>query len=145
MDCRRMSILQAVQQTLTDVFMPAVAKSSVLQNENETGNMECSKMKFMSSVTTFIDAMTGAQDSLNDVVKLSQCQQIDLEKLCTPAMYQNAASSSETLEIIEMQAKLWVKEIEQVCSIDLPNCLFRLMYAILCCTLDLHVCKQFVL
>lgn len=71
----------------------------------------------MASLTTFIDVLNGAQQSLNDVVRLSPCDQYDLSKLVSPATYQAAASSTETLELIENHTKLWIKEIEQVYTI----------------------------
>uniref|UniRef100_A0A7M5UN62 Dynein heavy chain tail domain-containing protein n=2 Tax=Clytia hemisphaerica TaxID=252671 RepID=A0A7M5UN62_9CNID len=113
LDCQSRGLLDAVHQTLTDVFIPAVSSSNVFQNTDKKNGGQ-SRARFINSLSTFIDALTGAQQSLSDVVKLSKCDALDLSKLTTPALYQSAAASSDTLEVIETQTKAWIKEIEQI-------------------------------
>lgn len=107
--------------------MPAVCRSGVLETTTETtqqnggeaalnnsNNNNNSKTKFISSLTSFVNVLSGAQQSLNDMVTLSKCQGVDLSHLSSPTMYQTAAMSSETVDAVENQARIWIKEIEQV-------------------------------
>ena len=96
------------------MYLGASNNNNNKKNKEQEVSNNAAKNKFMASLTTFVDALSGAQQSLNDVVKLSECDQYDLSKLISPAMYQAAASSTETLELIENHTKLWIKEIEQV-------------------------------
>ena len=64
----------------------------------------------------FVDIICSAQESLNEKVELSQCTSVALSQLTTHSMYMAAASATEMLESIELQAKVWIKEIEQVNS-----------------------------
>ena len=112
-DCRSHSLLEAVQNTLSDIFIPAISRSNnwgdVSSNQDKRN-----KAKFLNSLGSFVDTLSGARQSLNDMVLLSPCETLDLSIYTTQSMYMAAVSSSEILEAVERQAKLWIKEIEQV-------------------------------
>ena len=61
-----------------------------------------------------MDILSNAQQSLDEKVTLKECDNFCLAQLTSHAMYVSAASSSETLDLIEEQAKIWIKQIEQV-------------------------------
>lgn len=112
-DCRGKGLLEAVEQTLSDIFIPAISKYKKwgdLSDDQDSKN----RTKFLNSITGFVDSIASAQESLNEKVELSECQTVALSTLTTHALYIEAASSTETLELIEIQARQWIKEIEQV-------------------------------
>lgn len=112
-DCRKKSILDAIQDMLEDIFIPAISKSSNWGDISDSQDKR-NKAKFLNSLSGFVDILSGAQQSLNDMVSFSPCTSVNLSQLTTPSSYMSAASSTETLEAIELQAKIWIKEIEQV-------------------------------
>ncbi len=56
----------------------------------------------------------GAQESLDDKVVLKECDTYDLTTLRSPTDYNMASASTETLQLIEDCAQIWIKQIEQV-------------------------------
>ena len=112
-DAKNSGIICAVRAVLSDLYIPAVSKSS---NWGDLSNKESipSRTKFLSSLETFVEVLGGAQDSLEEAVTLEECVSIDLSKFYSPSTYSIATNSMEMLEAIEAQALVWIKQIEQV-------------------------------
>jgi len=112
-DAKNNSIICAIKSVLSDLYIPVVSQSS---NWGDLSGKESltSRTKFLSSLETFVEVLSGAQDSLEEAVTLEECTTIDLSKFYSPSTYSIATSSTEMLETIEAQALVWIKQIEQV-------------------------------
>ncbi len=112
-DAKQAGILNAIKFVLADLYIPAVSKAS---DWGELSGRESlpSKTKFLTSLESFVEVLNGAQDSLEDAVSLSPCEDVDLSKFSSPSSYSAAATSSDFLEAVERQAMIWMKQIEQV-------------------------------
>lgn len=111
-DCQRQSLLNAVHETLSSVYLPAISRSDLWEQQVERKSNN--KSKFISSLNSFVNVIYSAQESIDDIVKLEPCNTVDLSSLTTPSLYAAAASVTETLEAIEVHARIWIKQIEQV-------------------------------
>ena len=60
----------------------------------------------------------GAQESLHEKVQLKPCETYELSRIQTPADHQAIANSTEALEGIEACMEVWIKQIEQVLSLQ---------------------------
>ena len=124
-DAKQGGLLKAIQLNLSDIFIPAVSKTSDWGLLSEKDGLPA-KSKFLSSLENFVEILTGAQESLDDSIVLKECEYLDLSVYSSPSSYMAAASSIETVEIVEKQVKIWIKQIEQV----IVNYVFFLKVAI---------------
>ena len=93
------------------MYLPAISRSNLWDHQVEPKSNN--KSKFISSLDSFVNVIYSAQESI-DIVKLEPCIAVDLSSLTTPSLYAAAASVTETLEAIEIHARIWIKQIEQV-------------------------------
>ena len=94
------------------MYLPAIWRSNLWDHQVEPKSNN--KSKFISSLDSFVNVIYSAQESIDDIVKLEPCIAVDLSSLTTPSLYAAAASVTETLEAIEIHARIWIKQIEQV-------------------------------
>ena len=112
-DAKNRNIICAIKDILSNLYIPVVSQSS---NWGDLSGKEAlpSRNKFLGSLETFVEVLSGAQDSLEEAVTLDECTSIDLSKFYSPSTYSIATNSTEMLETIEAQALVWIKQIEQV-------------------------------
>lgn len=94
------------------MYLPAISRSNLWDHQVEPKSNN--KSKFISSLDSFVNVIYSAQESIDDIVKLEPCIAVDLPSLTTPSLYTAAASVTETIEAIEIHARIWIKQIEQV-------------------------------
>ena len=94
------------------MYLPAISRSNLWDHQVEPKSNN--KSKFISSLDSFVNVIYSAQESIDDIVKLEPCIAVDLPSLTTASLYTAAASVTETLEAIEIHARIWIKQIEQV-------------------------------
>ena len=112
-DAKNSGIISAIKGVLSDLYIPVVSQSSNWGDLSDKESLP-SRNKFLSSLETFVEVLSGAQDSLEEAVTLEECISIDLSKFYSPSTYSIATNSTEMLEAIEAQALVWIKQIEQV-------------------------------
>lgn len=94
------------------MYLPAISRSNLWDHQVEPKSNN--KSKFISSLDSFVNVIYSAQESIDDIVKLEPCIAVDLPSLTTPSLYTAAASVTETIKAIEIHARIWIKQIEQV-------------------------------
>lgn len=110
-------LLSAIENILTTVFIPALsAQTKWGQLSGKCG--DAVRASLMSKLDSFISVLASARQSLSNTVKLSPCQQVDLESLSESGEFLIAANSQETVEILEATLATWCKEIEQVLTMS---------------------------
>lgn len=113
LDTRDTGLLHASERLLSDIFLPALSKTSTW-GELSTKQGQHIRQEFMKQLENFITILVGAQDSLNDSVVLKKCETVNLDAMTTPTDYINAANSSDVLAKIEELVAVWMRQIEQV-------------------------------
>lgn len=112
-DAKNNGIISAIRSVLSDLYIPAVSKSSSWGGLSDQESLS-SRNKFLNSLDTFVEVLGGAQDSLEEAITLQECTSIDLSRFYSPSTYSIATNSMEMLEAVETQASVWIKQIEQV-------------------------------
>ncbi|KAI0213077.1 Dynein heavy chain 8, axonemal [Lamellibrachia satsuma] len=79
---------------------------------NKTGQITL--QKFFDNCRAFNDCLQSATIASGDVLKLVECEDVNLSELQTLSDCQNAAFNPETLASLETLAKYWCAQIEQV-------------------------------
>lgn len=75
---------------------------------------QMAKIEFLGKLSTFIAALEGAQESIDDRVMLKKSDKFDFAQVQTPTDYTSVANNSESLAQIEELVKVWMKQIELV-------------------------------
>lgn len=114
-DCQNETILQAISRQFSILFLPVISNMA----ENNWGKLagkegEIAKIDFLSKLNTFISTLNGAQESIDERVRLKPCDKFDFAQIQTPADYLSVANNSELLSQIEEAVKVWMKQIELV-------------------------------
>jgi dynein heavy chain len=113
LDTRETGLLHASERLLSDIFLPALAKTGGW-GELSTKHGQQIRQEFINQLQNFVSVLIAAQDSLDDTVVLKECETLDLNEITTPTDYINAANSSDALPKIEELIGVWMKQIEQV-------------------------------
>ncbi|XP_047189213.1 dynein axonemal heavy chain 5 isoform X3 [Scophthalmus maximus] len=114
LDTTQVGLLKSVEQLLSDIFIPTLAKMNHGWGELASPQARAVKQEFISSLESFVSVLAGAQESLKERVTLRECDTFDLRVLTGPSDYVAAAGSTETTEKMEACMKVWIKQIEQV-------------------------------
>ena len=117
LDTRETGLLHASERLLSDIFLPALAKTASW-GELSTKHGQQIRQEFINQLQNFVSVLIAAQDSLDDTVVLKECETLDLNQITTPTDYINAANSSDALPKIEELIGIWMKQIEQVCRFN---------------------------
>eukprot|EP00117_Sycon_ciliatum_P004310 scpid857/ scgid8744/ Dynein heavy chain 5, axonemal; Axonemal beta dynein heavy chain 5; Ciliary dynein heavy chain 5 len=105
------TMLTAMEAMLSDIFIPAL-KDQSSWGQLQSGGQE--HVGFMSKLDAFVSTLQGAEKSLKDTVKLSECKDVDLSMFTSPMDFLTAANNPEIIEPLEKCMAKWCKEIEQV-------------------------------
>ncbi|XP_069770267.1 dynein axonemal heavy chain 5 isoform X3 [Narcine bancroftii] len=114
LDTTDVGLLKAVEDLLSEVFVPALKKMN--GGWEELSNPQASSVcqDFLSSLDGFVSILASAQENLMEKVNLAECGTFDLRLLKGPTDYLSVANNTEALEKIEACIKVWIKQIEQV-------------------------------
>ncbi|XP_055965046.1 dynein axonemal heavy chain 5 [Sorex fumeus] len=108
-------LLNSVRSLLSDIFLPALRASS--HGWGELGGLQEAssiQQEFLSSLESFVNVLSSAQESLKEKVNFQKCDIFELKTLKEPTDYLTLANNPETLEKIEGCMKVWIKQTEQV-------------------------------
>ena len=106
-------LLSAIENILSTVFIPSLR--NLEEGWGSLDNNGQVRMEFLNTLDSFVAAMVGAKESLDEKVTLTPCGTYDLSTIRGPHDYQSVANSSGSLQAIEECIQVWIKQIDQVC------------------------------
>ncbi|CAH1796663.1 unnamed protein product [Owenia fusiformis] len=108
------SLLPGINKSLTKIFKPAMHATEDWGELSELPEGERTKKNFLDNLDNFINFISCAQVSAEGVVRLRECEGVDLESMQSAKDCINAAANPETMAILEDVVSSWCKQIEQV-------------------------------